>query len=67
MYARDKETSTSGKITIQSLKPMGCSGTSVFLKYCHRIRDRCYRAMANDMSARPHEILNLKIKDIIFR
>jgi hypothetical protein len=23
--------------------------------------------MANDMSARPHEILNLRIKDIIFK
>jgi hypothetical protein len=23
--------------------------------------------MANDMSARPHEILNLKIKDIVFK
>jgi integrase len=31
------------------------------------VRDRCYHAMANDMSARPHEILNLKIKDIIFK
>ncbi len=40
---------------------------SVFLKYCPRIRDRCYHAMANDMSARPHELLNLKIKDIIFK
>jgi len=40
---------------------------AVFLKYCPSTRDRCYHAMANDMSARPHEILNLKIKDIIFR
>jgi integrase len=40
---------------------------SVFLKYCPNVRDRCYHAMANDMSARPHEILNLKIKDIIFK
>lgn len=37
------------------------------LKYCPNKRDRCYHAMANDMSARPHEILNLKIKDIIFK
>jgi hypothetical protein len=33
---------------------------AVFLKYCPIARDRCYHAMANDMSARPHEILNLK-------
>ena len=39
----------------------------LFLKYCPSIRDRCYHALANDMSARPHEILNLKIKDIIFK
>ncbi len=39
----------------------------IFLKYCPSIRDRCYHALANDMSARPHEILNLKIKDIIFK
>ena len=37
---------------------------SVFLRYCPSKRDRCYHAMANDMSARPHEILNLKVKDI---
>jgi hypothetical protein len=40
---------------------------AVFLKYCPNIRDRCYHAMAIDMSARPHEILNLKIKDIVFK
>ena len=37
---------------------------AVFLKYCPRKRDRCYHAMANDMSARPHEILNLE-RDLI--
>ncbi|MGD1836983.1 MAG: hypothetical protein ACPKPY_02860 [Nitrososphaeraceae archaeon] len=40
---------------------------AVFLKYCPSKRDRCYHALANDMSARPHEILNLKIKDIVFK
>jgi integrase len=39
----------------------------IFLKYCPSIRDRCYHSLANDMSARPHEILNLRIKDIIFK
>lgn len=39
---------------------------SIFLKYCPSKRDKCYHAMAIDMSARPSEILNIKIKDIIF-
>lgn len=39
----------------------------MFLKYCPECRDRCYHAMANDTSARPHELLSLKIKDIIFK
>ncbi|MGN6560301.1 MAG: hypothetical protein ACTHJ2_07225 [Candidatus Nitrosocosmicus sp.] len=39
---------------------------SLFLKYCPNKRDRCYHAMAIDMFARPHEILNIKIKDIKF-
>ena len=40
---------------------------AIFFKYCPSIRDRCYHAMAVDMSARPSEILNLKIKDIVFK
>jgi hypothetical protein len=40
---------------------------ATFLKYCPSKRDRCYHAMANDMSARPHELLNLKIKGIVFK
>jgi hypothetical protein len=39
---------------------------AVFLKYCPYKRDRCYHALANDMSARPHEIMNLKVKDSKF-
>lgn len=39
---------------------------AIFLKYCPLKRDRCYHAMAVDMSAWPHEILNLRIKDIKF-
>jgi integrase len=39
---------------------------ATFLKYCPFSRDRCYHSLANDMSARPNEILNLKIKDIKF-
>ena len=38
----------------------------LFLKWVTNKRDRCYHTMARDLSARPHEILSLKIKDIIF-
>ena len=36
------------------------------MKYCPFKRDNCYHAIANDTSARPHELLNLRIKDIKF-
>ena len=39
---------------------------SIFFKYCPSKRDKCYHAIANDTSARPHELLNLRIKDIKF-
>jgi len=39
---------------------------SLFLKYCPNARDRCYHAMSRD-SARPHELLKLKIKDLVFK
>lgn len=40
---------------------------SIFLKFCPSKRDRAFHAMANDTSARPHELLNLRIKDIKFK
>jgi integrase len=40
---------------------------AIFLKYCPDKRDQCYHAIAIDSSARPHEILNLKISDVQFR
>jgi integrase len=40
---------------------------SIFLKYCPNKRDRCYLAMASDTSCRPHELLKLRIKDIVFK
>ena len=39
----------------------------IFLKWVTNKRDRCYHTMARDLSARPHEILSLKIKDIVFK
>jgi integrase len=40
---------------------------ALFLKYCPSRRDRCYHTMAIDTSARPHELLGLKIRDIVFK
>jgi integrase len=39
----------------------------LFLKYCPSKRDRCYHTISRDLSCRPHEILNLRLKDIIFK
>ncbi|MGA6990109.1 MAG: hypothetical protein WBX81_06820, partial [Nitrososphaeraceae archaeon] len=39
----------------------------VFLKWCPNTRDRCYHAISRDLSARPQEILDLRIKDVVFR
>jgi integrase/recombinase XerD len=39
----------------------------LFLKWATDKRDRCYHMMARDLSARPHEIVNMKIKDIVFK
>jgi integrase len=39
----------------------------LFLKYVTNKRDRCYHMMSRDLSARPHEILGLKIKDVMFK
>jgi integrase/recombinase XerD len=39
----------------------------LFLKYCPDDRVRCYHSISRDLSARPHEILDLKIRDIVFK
>ncbi|HET7284242.1 MAG TPA: hypothetical protein VFI70_06105 [Nitrososphaeraceae archaeon] len=39
----------------------------LFLKYCPSKRIRCYHAISRDTSCRPHEILKLRIKDIVFK
>jgi integrase len=39
----------------------------LFLKYCPNKRDRCYHTISRDLSCRPHEILNLRLKDIAFK
>ena len=39
----------------------------LFLKFCPSKRMKCYHAMARDTSCRPHELLKLRIKDIVFK
>ena len=39
----------------------------LFLRYCPSKRTKCYHAISRDTSCRPHEILRLRIKDIIFK
>ena len=39
----------------------------LFLKYCPSKRDRCYHAISRDLSCRPHEILKLKIRDLVIQ
>jgi integrase/recombinase XerD len=39
----------------------------LFLKYCPGKRERCYHAISRDSSCRPHEILKLKIRDVVFK
>jgi integrase len=41
--------------------------SEVFLKYCPSKRDRAFFSMAMDTSARPHELLNLRIEDLKFK
>jgi hypothetical protein len=38
---------------------------AIFLKYCPSARDRCWHSMVYDTSTRPHEILDLKVKNKI--
>ena len=38
----------------------------LFLKYCPSKREKCYHAISRDLSARPHEILKLQIKDLSY-
>jgi hypothetical protein len=39
----------------------------LFLKYCPSKRMKCYHMMSRDLSACPHEIPKLKVKDIVFK
>jgi integrase len=39
----------------------------LFLKYCPSKRIKCYHMMARDTSCRPHELLELRIRDVTFK
>jgi integrase len=39
----------------------------LFLKYCPSKRNKCFHVMAYDTGCRPHELLKLKIRDIVFK
>ena len=39
----------------------------LFLKYCPSKRIKCYHVMSRDTGCRPHELLKLRIKDIVFK
>jgi integrase len=39
----------------------------LFLKYCPSTRDKCYHAISRDSAARPHELLKLRLKDVVFK
>jgi site-specific recombinase XerD len=40
---------------------------AIFLKYCEDKRLKCYHTMARDTSARPHELLKIRVGDIIYK
>ena len=39
----------------------------LFLRYCTSKRDRCYHTLSRDSSCRPHELLTLRTKDVVFK
>lgn len=38
---------------------------ALFYKYCPSLRDKCWHAVARDTGCRPHEMLKLKVKDVV--
>ena len=39
----------------------------LFLRYCNSTRERCYHMISRDTSCRPHEILGIRMKDVVFK
>jgi integrase/recombinase XerD len=44
-----------------------CEDDAIFLKYCEDERLKCYHVMARDTSGRPHEILLIRMGDIMYK
>jgi hypothetical protein len=40
---------------------------TIFLKYCEDSRLKCYHAIARDTSGRPHEIIKIRLRDIMWK
>jgi site-specific recombinase XerD len=40
---------------------------AIFLRYCEDDRLKCYHTMARDTSGRPHEILKIRVGDIMYK
>jgi hypothetical protein len=40
---------------------------AIFLKYCEDDRLKCYHSMSRDTSGRPHEILKIRVGDIMYK
>jgi integrase len=38
---------------------------TIFYKYCPSVRERAWHAVSRDTGCRPHELLKLKIKDVV--
>ena len=67
MHSTTPPPSKTRKILIHAKGRVRQSRAHSLPKILSECRDRCYHAMANDISACLQEILNLKIKDIIFK
>jgi len=39
----------------------------LFLRYCPSKRNRCYHTLSRDSNCRPHELLKLRTKDVVFK
>jgi integrase/recombinase XerD len=61
------ETIDEEEISIYRPSDLWTLARSNLLKWWPSVRDRCYHAISRYLSARPHEILNLKIRDIVLK
>jgi hypothetical protein len=55
------------KSSIQAKDLWTYEDDAIFLKHCEDKRLKCYHAMARDTSSRPHELLKIRVGDIMYR